>query len=418
MQRALSLEDTPALSRVLRFMLAAPWFAIAAGTMLLWYGEAALQTRWSPVTLALTHLLTLGFLAMTMAGAILQMLPVVAGFAVPCARLAAGAAWIGLAFGTPLLAAGFLTGLPVLFGAAALILGLPMLGFVAAIGVSLARRAPAGALPMIAGMRLALPALAVTATLGMSLAAWLAGGPAVPVMLLTDLHAAWGLSGWVAILVIAVAFQVIPMFQATPTYPRTLEFALPATVAVLLGAWTATMFHPGWQAWLERALALTLATLAGYTLYLLKQRKRPNPDTTTLYWRLSLASLLACVALYLWPAGGDKRQLLLGIVFLVGFAMSAVNGMLFKIAPFLLWYHLAAAGLPRNAVPGVNEWITERSARGQFRCHALALTALCIAVFEPLLARAAGLLFVVACATLAHALTRAALRYRSALVSA
>jgi hypothetical protein len=59
MQRALSLDDTPALSVPLRFLLAAPWFGAAAGALLLWQGSAALATRWVPGTVALTHLMTL-----------------------------------------------------------------------------------------------------------------------------------------------------------------------------------------------------------------------------------------------------------------------------------------------------------------------------------------------------------------------
>lgn len=419
MQRALSFDDTPALSVPLPFLLAAPWFALAAALLLLWQGEAALATRWSPVTVALTHLLTLGFLGMTMAGALLQLLPVVAGFAIPHIRLVARAAWAGLACGAPLLAAALLAGVPALFGAAALVLGLPLLALLAALGWALARRASPGALPMIAGMRLAVPALGVTAALGLSLAAFFAGGPALPVVMLTDLHAAWGLLGWVVVLVAAVAFQVIPMFQATPTYPRALAYALPPAVALLLAACSAAAaLEPAWQRLPAAALALCLAAFACVTLYLLYKRKRPAPDVTTLYWRLSMASLLACVVLYLWPGEQSSwRALLLGVLFIAGFAMSAVNGMLYKIVPFLLWYHLAQAGVARGAAPGVNAWIAESGAKWQFRWHAAAVAALAAAVLAPALARPAGVVLAVASAWLAGALSKAALRYRRILAA-
>jgi hypothetical protein len=417
MQRALAFDDTPALSVPLPFLLAAPWFALAAALLLLWQGEAALATRWSPVTVALTHLLTLGFLGMSMAGALLQLLPVVADFAIPRIRLVAHAAWAGLACGAPLLAAALLAGVPALFGAAALMLGLPLLALLIALGCALARRASPGALPMIAGMRLAVPALGVTAALGLSLAAFFAGGPALPVVMLADLHAAWGLLGWVAVLVAAVAFQVIPMFQATPTYPRALAYVLPPAIALLLAACSAAAaLRPAWRRLPGPALALCLAAFACVTLYLLYKRKRPAPDVTTLYWRLSMASLLACVALYLWPGEDSNwRALLLGVLFIAGFAMSAVNGMLYKIVPFLLWYHLAQAGVARGAVPGVNAWIAERGAKWQFRWHAAAVAALAAAVLAPVLARAAAVVFALACAWLALALSQAALRYRRIL---
>jgi hypothetical protein len=70
MQRTLSLEQSPPLSAVLRYFFATPVFALLAAALLLWQGAPALASRWSPSTLALTHLLTLGALGMTMAGAL------------------------------------------------------------------------------------------------------------------------------------------------------------------------------------------------------------------------------------------------------------------------------------------------------------------------------------------------------------
>jgi hypothetical protein len=419
MQRVLSFDDTPALSIPLRFMLTAPWFAAAAGALLLWQGASAMENRWAGATLALTHLMTLGFLAMTIAGALLQMLPVVAGFAVPGARGVGTLAWLGLAIGTPLLAAAFLTGVGLLFAAAAFVLAPTLLVLVVAIGIALARRASPGTLPMVAGIRLACAGLVIGVVPGFALAAWLAGGPVVPVLMLADLHAAWTLLGCVGVLVIAVAFQVIVMFEATATYARALSLALPAGLSMLLcawsfGAWTSAT----WQRWVAIGIASGFALFALASLYLLARRRARALHVTTMYWWLSLGCLLACGLIYGLPLqDGSQRALLLGILFIAGFAASAVNGMLYRIVPFLLWYHLAAAGVPRSAVPGVNGWIATKNAKAQFCCHALALAALAAAVVVPVLARPAGLLFMIDMAWLGIALARAALRYRRALAS-
>lgn len=413
MQRTLSFDTTPTLAIPLPFLLAAPWFATAAGVLLLWHGPQALATRWSPVTIALTHLVTLGFLAMSMVGAMLQMLPVVAGLAVPHLRLVARGALAGLACGVALLAGGLLAGSRGLVAAAVPTLGCGFVLFIGACATALVGKAAAGARPMTAGMRLAVPALAVTISLGLTLATWLAGGPAVPAQLLTDLHAGWGLLGWVALLVMAVSFQVIPMFQSTQLYPRWLEFGLPAALVAALAGWSWSAWTgAGAQPWFGALVALVLAGFAGHTLWLLGRRKRAA-DVTTLFWRLSLGSLLGCVAVWLLaPHDAGWRALLLGVLFLAGFAMAAVNGMLYKIVPFLLWYHLAERNLPRSMVPNVNTWIGVRASRWQFALHAGAVSALCAAAVWPVLARLAALLLIGACALLGALLAQAALRYR------
>ena len=114
MQRKLAFEHTPGLALPLRFLLAAPWFGALAGLLLVWQGADAMSTRWAPATLAVTHLLTLGFLGMAMAGSLLQMVPVVAGVELrwartlgagtrsrPCSPSGSLPAWAGPAPATP-----------------------------------------------------------------------------------------------------------------------------------------------------------------------------------------------------------------------------------------------------------------------------------------------------------------------------
>ncbi|WP_460829719.1 permease, partial [Massilia agilis] len=294
------------------------------------------------------------------------------------------------------------------------VLGLALLVSAAVVARELARRTGYGALPMAAGMRLAVPGFFLTIVLGLSLAVFLAGGPALPVMAVTDLHAALGLLGWVAMLVMAAGFQVIPMFQATPVYRRAASFALPPALALLLCAWGAAgWLRPAWQALAGYGVALVLAGFAGYSLWLLSKSRRTTPDITTWYWRLSLGSLLCCALVYAWPGiDPDRKAVLLGVLFVAGFATSAVNGMLYKIVPFLLWYHLGSAGVARARVPGVNNWIGARAAKRQYAAHAAAVAALCVAVVVPVLARAAGALFAAQAAWIGTILAGAALRYR------
>src|SRR5512139_3507256 len=101
---ALSLAQTPPLSVPLRYLLTAPLFAAAAGVVVMLFPDV-FMSRWTPAALAATHLLTLGFLAMTMFGALQQLLPVLAGSTIPRASLFSAVIHLALTSGTLLLTA-------------------------------------------------------------------------------------------------------------------------------------------------------------------------------------------------------------------------------------------------------------------------------------------------------------------------
>jgi hypothetical protein len=395
LQAGLSFEQAPPLSLPLRFFLTAPVFLLAAALLIV-LAPGALASRWTPEALALTHALTLGFLAMVMLGALTQMLPVVAGSPLPAPRLVASVSHVSLALGTAALMAGFLGGEPAAFGVAVGLLGTGFAVFLAAATISLAR-AVGGV--TVNGIRLALASLVATVLLGVALALLRGGWWAPPaVESAIAAHAGFGLLGWVLLLVIGVAWQVVPMFQLTPPYPPRLSRWLAPVLFALLGLHAVA---PGFSATLVRgvdaAIAAAVLGFALATLRLQSRRRRKLADVTLDYWRVGMASLIACVAVWLaakavpaW-AESDAYPLTLAVLFVAGFAVSVASGMLYKIVPFLAWFHLqsqlqATAG----SIPTVKEMIGERPMRWQLRLHVLASGLLVAAVFAPPVATAAG----------------------------
>jgi hypothetical protein len=85
----LSLDQAPPISAPVRFFLTAPLFAMVAAALILFFDPALLMSRFSLETIAVTHLFTIGFIAMVMLGALQQMLPVLAGVSLPKASLVA-----------------------------------------------------------------------------------------------------------------------------------------------------------------------------------------------------------------------------------------------------------------------------------------------------------------------------------------
>ncbi len=413
----LSLQFAPPLSVPMRFFLTAPLFAFAAAAALGLHGGGLLGHRALPATIATAHLLTLGFMAMTMLGALFQMIPVLCGAPFPRPRLAAALVHMPLALGTPLLAAGLAGTAPVLPVAMGLLAFAFAVFLVFAAG-ALARAPGRG--PGVVTLRLALAALVVTVLLGLAAASLRAGlGPAWLPAATATAHAGWGLAGWLGLLVAGVAYQVVPMFQITPPYPQALQRLLGPLVTALLVAWTVTLLQPA-AAPLATALAVAIAlAAAGFavaTLRLQSQRRRRIPDVTTDFWRVAMLSLVAAVALRIAPlvvpvAAGQSGPLgvAFGVLVLGGFGQSVIVGMLYKIVPFLAWLHLTRAGIRGTLM---QDFVPDAQARGHLRLHVAALLATLATVAWPALAPLAALLGAGAALWLEANLLRALWRYR------
>ena len=385
----LSLEQAPPFGVPLRFFLTAPWFLVLAAALVAWQGPEIFASRWLPATLALTHLLVLGFMALVMLGALLQMLPVVVGVIVPWPRLTATLIHIPLTLGVLTLVRAFLSGIPVWFQAAWWLLGL---GFsVALTTIHLALwRAPVASGTVIA-LRCALVALLATVGIGLLLGGFFGWGWRLPVVTMVHLHVAWGLIGWTVLLVAGVAYQVIPMFQITPPYPARFVRGFVPLMAALLVIWSVFALNDLETATelASVAVAVGVALFALTTLHLLARRRRKIGDPTLIYWRTSMISLLAGAVFWLLgllvPALRQMPQvdLLLGVLVIFGFAVAVINGMLYKIVPFLVWLHLQRINQRRFAIPNMKQILAETAQRRQLWLHTAALLLLLQALAWP-----------------------------------
>ncbi len=407
----LSLDNIPPIGTPLRFFLVAPVFGVLAGILLIGYPEL-LTNRWLPATFAFTHLLTLGFGAMVMLGALFQVLPVVSSRAVPGDQVIAPWVHQGMVWGTLTLAAGFLTSWSWLFGTAALLLAFGFGLFVSGFGTGLVKARPAGDTTIT--LRLAAVSLLATLVLGgmqLSLHLWPEAGLYHPHQ--TQLHAFVGGFGWVLLLVMGVSFQVMPMFHVAPAFPRWVRRRLTlvvfaANAAVLLAGDPVAAY----------VLPLTMVATILYAteaLKVLMARKRKLVDYTVRFWQLGLSQLVAAALLALGLAftEGDAwrapAELLLGLVFGLGFVLSVMLGMLQKIVPFLIYLHLQRMTLtnPEAVVvklPHMKALIPTERSRWQYRLQLVLLPCIYLAPWASGMGIVAGLLLVAAFAWLGYCL--------------
>ncbi len=388
----LSLEQTPPLSVPLRFFITAPLFGITAALLALWVGPDTMGSRWQPGVLAFTHLLTLGYLAMVMFGAMFQLLPVLVG--VQLRRPAPISAFIHLLLtaGTVLLTLAFLLDRTIWFIAAAVVLTLALGTFIVTFAHALWRARSTH--DTVCAMKLAVTALAITLLLGLLLVLAHTGSDMAPLHALIDLHLAWGLLGWVGLLLVGVAYQVVPMFQITAEYAPQLRRWFSWVVLLLLISWSLSFLHLPQLTWLPGAgLALAFILFALTTLRLQRRRLRRLPDVTVDFWYLGLTCLLLAAGLWLLHQAAPQLirlqlyHLWWGVLVLVGAAGAVISGMLYKIVPFLIWLHLnnrlQQAAQWQGNVPTMRQVIAERHARRHLYLHAVATLLLLLGAVWP-----------------------------------
>ncbi|GAB3750222.1 hypothetical protein [Lysobacter olei] len=383
----LSIEQAPAPSTPRLFLLTASVWATVAGGLLAIDGGAAVASRWGGVTLALVHALTLGFLGNAMFGSLLQFLPVAAGVRVRGGRSGALSLWSLLNLGTLALVVAFRWPLawPMWWGgmllaaAFALLATLVLPGVLRATGQRFLRWGLGGA---IAGG-------VVTATLGLCLTLSLSGVHAVPVLALTNVHAAWGTLGWVMALLASVSRLVGPMFQGM-TVPRPQwQGAWQMGLYALLVSGSIALLLGGVPGWFRVGVGLCGLVFAVTGLLLQARAPRLKKAPLTGFWASGLLALAASAVVLL--ASESQAVLVAALAIAIGLPLLVV-GMQLEIVAFLGWIGLHRHCGKGIRLPGVQLLLPERDKVVVLALHLMAAIALPVAVVVPsgAVARMAG----------------------------
>lgn len=424
--KILNYELAPSPATIFGCLLPAPWLGALAGLLLAFCAPDGLPDRFAPLTLAATHALVLGLLAPVMIGALFQLMPVVAGQTVAAARFISPFVALGSAGIAAGLAAGFLLGDARGFRLAAWLAALLYGAVALALGWTARRVQVTDATTRT--LRLIVFPIAIVLALGVSLAGALGGWWRVDTLRLVDLHAAWGVVGWIGALLLGVASTVVPMFWQTARPSARWQRALPALlwVPLLLGS-SSVMLWPF-------AVLLGCAVAAGFAGFALRGllRAKRQFDPAWVLWLVCAASWLLAAALAaaqtlasLSPALAAAAPPALlrmlpwwtGVAALVGGAVLPLNAMLGKIIPFLVFLHLRRQIPAGRRVPTMQAVLPPQRLRWQARLVLAAYAALMLLPLAPsALAAPAGLLFAASQAGMGALLMFTLLRYRRELI--
>ncbi|MBF0399715.1 MAG: hypothetical protein HQL90_02990 [Magnetococcales bacterium] len=397
----LHIDQAPPLSIPFRFFATAPFFLIVCGLVLIKEGNGLFLTPLLPETVAMVHLLTLGWIATVMFGAMYQMIPVLGGGPVPWLQ---GCRWVHL-----LLIVGVLTlvlelGVGLhrwLLLVASFSLGGALTLFIVPVGIALVR-APV-VHPTLWAMRIAIVSLIAVLTMGLIfLGEYAHGFLPMDRYAMVGVHLVWGLFGWIGTLMLGVSFHVLPMFYMMPLFPR------PQANKILLGLVISWILLPAfillWNpvpyglVWLAALPALAALGLYGKIMVtLFRNRKRKKWDVTLRLWQVGyLSGALAVGVMLAWPVlEADRWRYLFAVLFLFGFVSSIMTGMLYRIIPFLTWFHRYSQQAGRPGIPMMEDLTPKKSAQWQWWNQGLGVVVLGGAVltgWDPLVRLGGGTL--------------------------
>ena len=361
--RGLQTALAPSLSLPLRFFITAiAALLIAMGLMVMFPGPFTLPYFRLLVPLSLAHIMALGFITMTIMGAIYQIVPVALQVPIFSEGLGKIHYWLYTP-GVVIFATGLaLYKIPLIHTGATIILVASYI-FLINLGLTLKWQN----LKSLTGSHVALALfyLFVTLTYGFILALNLKGGfLGAATMGSLKAHAHLAMLGWVTLIIVGVLYQLLPMFYLT----RPLKGGLAWLIFILLnlgvlGLFVSLPFAPRGVAPFAIITSIGAYLFIYQTVGMMRGRARPGVDLTLGHIIASLIYFALVVTLGLaFGLGLNPRPSLYfayGYVAILGWPSMMIMGHLYKILPFLIWYNRYREKVGREPVPLLKDMIHE-----------------------------------------------------------
>ena len=387
--QGLSLDQAPPVSVPFRFFLTAPVFGILLGIVFFISPFETISNQYSSLAIGAVHLFTLGILSMIMFGAMQQMMPVLAGAVIQKPNLFANIVHTSLTLGTMGFCTYFLLDVKMALHIGVLFLAISFLTFFI-YSIKILFQVKFLTSTVKAMKFFALSGL-ITLLIGLYIASsHMSSNIGTNHYAFVNAHMLFGLFGFAVLLIMGVSFQVIPMFYVARDFPKIFQEKAPLVIFILLFILSVFFFFNFDMFFLKTFLTVVLVAFAVLGIKSLNNRKRPVFDVTLWYWKFSLSMFL--ISLFIWLSNALESSYILAVVFAFGFLYSLLQGMVYKIIPFLSWFHLTSKGYFN--VPTLREFINEKHIKYHFFFHVASVFSFALAFWINSFIYVAALLFI------------------------
>ncbi len=383
------------------FKLIAPFFIIGGffyvlATLAIFLFHAQDLVYTSPAVISFTHLFLLGFIMMTIFGAMAQLVPVVlevGHFGVELFY----AIWPLLLIGTLLMVAGFLY-LPALLPYGGTVVLISMMIFVGEIFLTIKK---------VKKLNLVMGSVLISNTFlffgiifGLLMALAYAGTISLDISQMLRAHVYSVIGGYIGITIMGLSIVLVPMFTLSHSFSLT---PLRISITLMSLGVTSVIFSVLLNIEVLEYLGYSLSFLAlpfyFYIIYIIyKTRPRKENDVYAISMMFAYSAMLVALFLAIVYFLLHKEVFLLASAWVLffGFFGFMITGHIYKIIPFLVWFERFSPLVGKQKIPMLADMVPYKSSQAQFVFSSIGVVLVTFAILtksETLLHGGASFLF-------------------------
>lgn len=375
---SISQDFAPPFKLISPFFIVGSFFYLVAVFYIFFIGAQNLSLLDTKI-LGFVHLFLLGFVMMTIFGAMAQLVPVVlevGHFGVELFY----AIWPLLGIGTLMMAFGF--SYPMLLPFGGVVVLIAMMIFVMEIFLTI-RKVQKLTLVM-SSVLLANIFLFLGIIFGLIMALGYAGMVHVDVDALLRSHVFLVIVGYIVVTIMGLSAVLIPMFGLSHSFsmkPLRNAMAMISVAAFLIVASSLSGFKLlEYAGYIVSVVAMVIYFFFVKVIYTTRARKEIDIYAKSLIFSyISFMVSLALGVLYLFGAG-EPFLLSAGWLMFFGFFAFVITGHIYKIIPFLVWFERFSPLVGKQKVPMLADMLPEKSSSAQLIFSAIGVVVVTVAL--------------------------------------